>query len=126
MNLINEFKFSFRKLLIPFYQSEIKEAYVALNEIERNLKMDINAYCIWPELANSIEKKIILNPKWFILTINKNNLAPRAAVYFWCFNKANDELLCTDMIQLSKRDGLQKALKFLSTEISKIKNEAIS
>lgn len=126
MNLINEFKLSFSKFLFPFYQSEIKEAYGAFHEIKRNMEKDINAYCIWPEISNNIEKKLILNPKWFINSIDKNNLTPREAVYLWCFNNAKDELVCTDMIELSKRDGLQTALEFLSIEISKIKNDSKS
>ena len=41
MKLIDEFKMSFRKFLIPFYQSEIKEAYGAIYEIKRNMEKDI-------------------------------------------------------------------------------------
>lgn len=121
MNLIDEFKFSFRKFLIPFYQSEIKEAYGAITEIKRNMEKDINAYCIWPEISIDIERKLILNPKWFINSITKNNLSPSEAVFIWCFNKAKDELAYTDIIQLSKIDGLETVLEYLSLEISKIK-----
>lgn len=121
MNLIDEFKFSFRKFLIPFYQSEIKEACGAIDEIKRNMEKDINAYCIWPEISISIERKLILNPKWFINSITKNNITPKEAVLIWCFNKTKDELAYTDIIQLSKRDGLETVLEYLSLEISKVK-----
>lgn len=123
MKLIDEFKMSFRKFLIPFYQSEIKEAYGAIYEIKRNMEKDINAYCIWSEISINIERKLILNPKWFINSIYKNNLTPREATFLWCFNNAKEELAYTDKIELSKRDGLETALKYFSIEISKIKNE---
>ncbi len=121
MKLIDEFKMSFRKFLIPFYQSEIKEAYGAIYEIKRNMEKDINAYCEWPEISISIERKLILNPKWFINSITKNNLTPREAIFILCFNEAKDELACTDIIELSKRDGLKTVLEYLSLEISQIK-----
>jgi hypothetical protein len=85
------------------------------------MEKDINAYCIWPEISINIERKLILNPKWFINSITKNNLNPREAIFILCFNKAKDELAYTDIIQLSKRDGLETVLEYLSLEISKIK-----
>jgi hypothetical protein len=121
MNLINEFKMSFRKYLVPFYQSEIKEAYGTIYEINRNIEKDINAYCIWPLISNKIESKLILNPKWFIKSIEKNNLTPREAIFLMCFNYAKDELAITDIFELSKRDGLETAMEFFSIETSKIK-----
>jgi hypothetical protein len=126
MNLISELKMSLRKFLIPFYQSEIKEAYGTFHEIERIMAKKINTYCVWPDISHNIERKLILNPKWFINSINKNKLTPREAVYVWCFNNAKDELACADMIQFSKIDGLETALEFLSIETSKIKNESKS
>lgn len=121
MNLLNELKMSLRKFLIPFYQVEIKEAYGTFHEIERIMAKKINTFCIWPEISINIERKLILNPKWFISSINNNNLTPREGVYLWCFNNAKDELASTDMIQLSKIDGLETALETLSMEIAKMK-----
>lgn len=121
MELLNEFKLSFRKFLIPFYKSEIKEAYGTFHEIERTMAKDIDTYCVWPDISKNIERRLVLNPEWFINSIDKNNRTPREAIYLWCFNNAKDELAFCDMMQFSKIVGLETALEKLSLEISKMK-----
>lgn len=122
MNLINVIKLYFRRFLVPYYHSEIKEAFLTFNEIKENLEKGFDTYGIWPLVSRNVEKRIILNPKGFISTITKKNLTPREAVYNMCYNNTNDELDCTDTHELYKRKGLQLALKFLSAEIDKVNN----
>src|SRR5690554_4435901 len=121
MNLIDELKMSFRNFLIPFYKSEIKEAYGALYEIKSNLQKSINASCVWPEISSNIERLLILDPKVFIENINKIKVSPREWIYWWCLNKAEKELEITEPIELTKMDGLETAISYLTNEITKMK-----
>jgi hypothetical protein len=123
MNVINEFKMCLRNFLIPFYQSEIKVAFGACYEIKMNLRKDINAYIIWPEISTNLERILILEPKTFIIAINKNKKSPRELFYLWCYNNSKDELQCIDKIQFSKRDGLETALEFLSKELNRMSKD---
>lgn len=121
MNILKELKMVFRAFLVPFYKSEIIEAYGAFYEIKRNLSNNISTKEAWQEISDNIERILVLNPNYFIATIEKNNNTPREAMYFWCYNNANSALEATDYIFTRRRIGLQISMEFLSKEIAKIK-----
>jgi hypothetical protein len=120
MKLTDEIKMIFRKLLIPFYDSEIKEGYAAISDVENLLKNDIEALIYWPEIAKSIERILVIKPKKFISTLEKNKFTPRKLVYIMCYNIAQEEIDAIDNYQISKRHGLTIIINVLKVEIEKL------
>lgn len=120
MKLTNEIKMIFRKLLIPFYDSEIKEGYAVISDVEYLLKNDTEALIYLPEIAKAIERILVIKPKKFIYTLEKNKFTPRKLVYIMCYNIAQEEIDAIDNYQISKRDGLKIIINVLKVEIEKL------
>ena len=107
MKVKNELKMALKNLLMPFYQREIKEAFGVLYEIKRNLEKDIDSYCIYPLITDQIERTLIVNQKSFLESLKKSEKSPRELVFLWCYNIAQSEIEMLDIIEMSKRNGLQ-------------------
>jgi hypothetical protein len=120
MKVKNELKMALKNLLMPFYQREIKEAFGVLYEIKRNLEKDIDSYCIYPLITDQIERTLIVNQKSFLESLKKSEKSPRELVFLWCYNIAQSEIEMLDIIEMSKRNGLQIATGFLSKELAKM------
>ena len=84
--------------------------------MENKLKNDFDTNCVWEEIANDLDRKIILNQKWFLDSVKSKNKKPREMVYLWLYNNATKSLQHTDMFELSKRNGLEKSINILIDE----------
>lgn len=120
MSLINGFKMIFRNYLIRFYKNEIKEAYIAFYEIKEIIRgKSLEAASVWPIISDNIERILILEPKTFISTIEKDKRSPRELVYLWCLNNAHKELQYCDNMSFQS-SYVKIAIKILSNELNNI------
>lgn len=116
MNFKNELKYQFKKFFFTSLAIEIQEALISYRYMENKLKNDFDTNCVWEEIANNLDRKIILNQKWFLDSVKSKNKKPREMVYLWLYNNATKSLQHTDMFELSKRNGLEKSINILVDE----------
>lgn len=117
MNLI---KYYFRKILFFSFEKEIKEALNSFYEIKNKFENDLETSFVFSEISENIEKRIILNPSWFIDSVKNKKKSPKELIYIWLINNSTKSLNITDTFEMSRRYGLEKIINFLTL---KLKND---